>query len=70
MPSDLSSRKRYAFVHASAEAVSSMLVDMPYKIINAICFNLVVYFMSNLRREPGPFFFFLLIGSRQLSPCP
>jgi len=38
-----------------------MLTDMPYKIGNAIIFNLTLYFMTNLRREPGPFLFFLLI---------
>lgn len=36
-----------------------MLMDMPYKIANAIVFNITLYFMANLRREPGPFFFFL-----------
>lgn len=30
---------RYAFYHASAEAFASMLTDMPYKILNAILFN-------------------------------
>ena len=39
-----------------------MLCDMPYKVTNAITFNLALYFMTNLRREPGPFFFFLLIS--------
>ena len=39
-----------------------MITDIPYKIINSICFNLVLYFMANLRREPGPFFFFLLVS--------
>jgi len=39
-----------------------MLTDMPYKIMNAIVFNLTLYFMTNLRREPGPFFFFVLIS--------
>src|SRR6266480_2936397 len=38
-----------------------MLTDMPYKIGNNITFNLTIYFFTNLRREPGPFFFFLLI---------
>jgi ATP-binding cassette subfamily G (WHITE) protein 2 (PDR) len=38
-----------------------MLMDLPYKIGNAIGFNLVLYFMVNLRREPGNFFFFLLV---------
>ncbi|OAA65489.1 ABC transporter cdr4 [Niveomyces insectorum RCEF 264] len=53
---------RYALYHPSAEAVASMLCDMPYKVLNAITFNLPIYFMSNLRREPGPFFFYLLIS--------
>lgn len=39
-----------------------MLTDMPYKILNAITFNIPLYFMTNLRREPGPFFFFVLIS--------
>lgn len=51
---------RYAFYHPSAEAFASMLCDIPYKIVNCIFFSLVIYFMSNLRREPGPFFFFVL----------
>lgn len=53
---------RYALYHPSAEAFASMLTDMPYKIVNAIMTNLVTYFMTNLRREPGNFFFFLLIS--------
>ncbi|KAI1408621.1 ABC-2 type transporter-domain-containing protein [Hypoxylon sp. FL1857] len=52
---------RYALYHPSAEAVASMLCDMPYKIANAIVFNIALYFITNLRREPGAFFFFLLI---------
>ncbi|KAG6090993.1 ZEB2-regulated ABC transporter 1 [Claviceps sp. LM220 group G6] len=53
---------RYALYHPSAEAISSMLCDVPYKIANAILFNLTLYFMTNLRREVGAFFFFLLIS--------
>lgn len=53
---------RYALYHPSAEAIASMLCDLPYKVVNAIIFNLTLYFMTNLRREPGPFFFFLLIS--------
>ncbi|KAI1098169.1 ABC-2 type transporter-domain-containing protein [Jackrogersella minutella] len=52
---------RYALYHPSAEAVASMLCDLPYKVVNSIVFNLALYFMTNLRREPGAFFFFLLI---------
>ncbi|KAG5929200.1 ZEB2-regulated ABC transporter 1 [Claviceps africana] len=53
---------RYALYHPSAEAVASMLCDMPYKIANTLVFNITLYFMTNLRREPGAFFFFLLIS--------
>jgi len=53
---------RYALYHPSAEAVASMICDLPYKVANCIVFNVTLYFMTNLRREPGPFFFFLLIS--------
>ncbi|KAF2452837.1 ABC-2 type transporter-domain-containing protein [Lineolata rhizophorae] len=54
-------QSRYAFYHPSAEAYASVLVDMPYKILNTIVFNLIFYFMTDLNREPGPFFFYLLV---------
>ncbi|KAI1821439.1 ABC-2 type transporter-domain-containing protein [Xylaria intraflava] len=53
---------RYALYHPAAEAVSSMLCDLPYKITNSIIFNTSLYFLTNLRREPGAFFFFLLFS--------
>lgn len=52
---------RNALYHPSAEALSSMVVDLPYKIVNAVITNITMYFMGNLRREPGAFFFFLLV---------
>jgi len=39
-----------------------MLTDMPYKLVNSILFNITIYFMTNLRREPGAFFFFYLVS--------
>lgn len=53
---------RYALYHPSAEAVASMLCDLPYKISNTLVFNTVLYFMTGLRLEAGAFFFFLLIS--------
>lgn len=41
---------------------ASMLIDMPYKITNALLVNSTLYFMSNMRREAGAYFFFLLIS--------
>ncbi|GKZ71138.1 hypothetical protein AnigIFM60653_003613 [Aspergillus niger] len=53
---------RYAMYHPFAEAIASMLCDMPYKVGNAIIFNITLYFMTGLRREPGAFFVFLLFS--------
>lgn len=53
---------RYALYHPSAEAVASAVFDLPYKIVNSILMNTLLYFLCNLRREPGSFFFFLLIN--------
>lgn len=39
-----------------------MIVDLPYKVTNSIIVNSTLYFMANLRREPGPFFYFLLVA--------
>ena len=39
-----------------------MLCDIPYKVTNAIVFNLILYFITNLRREAGAFFFYLLLS--------
>lgn len=39
-----------------------MICDLPYKLVNGITFNVTLYFMTNLRREAGSFFFFLLIS--------
>jgi ABC-type multidrug transport system permease subunit len=52
---------RYGFYHSSSEAFASILVDMPYKVLNSIFYNLTIYFMAHLRREPGAFFFFWLV---------
>ncbi|KAJ7621201.1 ATP binding cassette transporter [Roridomyces roridus] len=53
---------RYAFYRPSAEAFASMLTDIPNKIANAIVITLTYYFLTNLRREPSAYFFFLLIS--------
>ncbi|KAL9123282.1 MAG: hypothetical protein Q9187_000154 [Circinaria calcarea] len=53
---------RYALYHPFAEAVASMLCDLPYKFTNAILFNVTLYFLTNLRRTPGAFFTFFLFS--------
>ncbi|KAM0809867.1 putative ABC transporter domain-containing protein [Seiridium cardinale] len=53
---------RYASYHPFAEAISSVICDLPSKVFSTIAFNIPLYFMANLRREPGAFFIFLLFG--------
>lgn len=53
---------RYALYRPSADALAAIAVDLPNKMLNALSINLVLYFMTNLRRAPGPFFFFFLIS--------
>jgi ATP-binding cassette subfamily G (WHITE) protein 2 (PDR) len=53
---------RYGFYHASAEAFSSTLIDLPYKVSNSIVFNIILYFMTNLKREVGAYFFFWFVN--------
>ncbi|KAJ5995548.1 hypothetical protein N7481_002525 [Penicillium waksmanii] len=55
-------QSRYAFYHPFTEAVASMLCDVPYKLANSFTFNLPLYFMANLKREPGAFFIFWLFS--------
>lgn len=52
--------KRYALYHPSTEAIASMIMDMPYKLVNCLCTVILYYFMVNLRQDAGRFFFFLL----------
>ncbi|KAJ6631165.1 ABC transporter CDR4 [Mycena sp. CBHHK59/15] len=52
----------YALYHPFAEAVSSMLCDLPAKMLTATIVNVTIYFMTNLRREPGAFFIFYLFS--------
>ncbi|OHW94180.1 ABC-2 type transporter [Colletotrichum incanum] len=53
---------RYALYHQSAEAISSFITELPYKITNVFTFNSILYFMANLNRQAGPFFFFCLVS--------
>lgn len=39
-----------------------MICDLPQKIVTSITFNLILYFMTNLRRTPEAFFIFFLFS--------
>lgn len=54
--------KQFAMYHPSADAFASVLTEIPPKLLTALSFNLVYYFMVNFRRNPGRFFFYFLIN--------
>lgn len=51
----------YAFYHPSTEAMAGIVSDIPIKFVTAVVFNIILYFMAGLRREPGAFFLYFLI---------
>ena len=55
--------KQYAYTmyHPSAELIAKQLVQIPVRLFAIILFTLIMYFLSNMKREPGPFFQFLLM---------
>ncbi len=52
----------YAFYHPFAEALAGIVSDVPVKFLIATGFNIILYFLSGLRYQPGPFFVFFLFN--------
>lgn len=52
----------YAFYHPFAEAFGGIVSDLPVKFVIASCFDIILYFLSGLRREPSQFFIFVSIS--------
>lgn len=53
---------QYALYHPSAEAIASILCDMPNKLLLTTFFNIPFYFLANMRRTPGAFFTFYIFA--------
>lgn len=51
----------YAFYHPFTEAMAGIVADIPVKFVQATFFNIILYFMAGLRREPAQFFLYFLI---------
>ncbi|CAG8279653.1 unnamed protein product [Penicillium salamii] len=51
----------FAFYHPATEAVAGVLSDIPVKFTLAVAFNIILYFLSGLKREPDTFFLYFLI---------
>jgi ATP-binding cassette subfamily G (WHITE) protein 2 (PDR) len=52
----------YAFYHPFTEAMAGIVADIPVKFMIATCFNIILYFLAGLRREPSQFFIFFLFN--------
>jgi ATP-binding cassette subfamily G (WHITE) protein 2 (PDR) len=52
----------YAFYHPFTEALAGIVADIPVKFAIAVGFNVILYFLSGLRREPSQFFIFFMFN--------
>ncbi|OJJ74654.1 hypothetical protein ASPBRDRAFT_119373 [Aspergillus brasiliensis CBS 101740] len=52
----------FGFYHPMAESLALLLSDIPINFLLVLVNTIVIYFMSNLRREPSQFFICLLIN--------
>ncbi|KAJ5115109.1 hypothetical protein NUU61_000868 [Penicillium alfredii] len=51
----------YALYHPATEAIAGVVSDIPVKFALVVVFNIILYFLAGLRREPSQFFIYLLI---------
>jgi ATP-binding cassette subfamily G (WHITE) protein 2 (PDR) len=52
----------YAFYHPFAEALGSLMSDLPIKLLSVTIFCIILYFLAKLRREASQFFIFLIFN--------
>lgn len=53
--------RKYALYRPSADALASIITELPVKFAMSLSFNLVFYFMVHFRRNAGRFFFYWLM---------
>ncbi|CEP62345.1 pleiotropic drug resistance family ABC transporter LALA0_S05e03554g [Lachancea lanzarotensis] len=53
--------KRYSLYHPAADAMASVISEIPAKLVTSVAFNLALYFLCNFKREAGAFFFYFLM---------
>lgn len=51
----------YAFYHPSTEAMAGIVADIPVKFVQAVVFNIIIYFLAQLRATAGQFFLFFVV---------
>jgi ABC-type multidrug transport system permease subunit len=50
----------YGMYHPYIDSLATMVSQFPLKAINILIFTVIVYFMTGLKREVGPFFIFVV----------
>ncbi|GME31552.1 ABC multidrug protein [Neofusicoccum parvum] len=58
----VSRQASYAFYRPFAEALAGFILDLPVKLVAALCFNTILYFLVGLHATPGAYFLFLLFN--------
>ncbi|KAH3663725.1 hypothetical protein OGAPHI_005127 [Ogataea philodendri] len=53
-------QRGYSFFHPSADLVASYLTQTPVRAVAILVFSIILYFLSDMKREAGPFFAFIL----------
>lgn len=53
-------QRTYTMYHPLIDALATLLVEYPYKIINITIFDIILYFMVNLKQSASAFFIFWL----------
>ncbi|KAJ5970839.1 CDR ABC transporter [Penicillium vulpinum] len=51
----------FAFYHPFTEAIAGVVSDIPVKFALSVVFNIILYFLAGLKREPSNFFLYFLI---------
>ncbi len=50
----------YAMYHPGIESLATMTAEYPIKFLNLVVLNVIIYFLTSLKREPAAFFIFFL----------
>lgn len=66
----VSKHKSYSLYHPSAETLATYISSFPFRLIGLTVFFIIIYFMSNMNRQPGKFFLnylFLALGAETIN---
>lgn len=58
----ISRQARIAFYRPFAEALAGFILDLPIKLLAALCFNTILYFLVGLHGTPAAYFTFFLFN--------